>query len=82
MRQSYGRCYVLRPAILVIGRTSTIKSPVNLCIFAKDVSTIGQIVHLWLACVIPPWNVVQSVRDSLIVEPDENHIHTNRIYFI
>lgn len=46
MRQSYGRCYVLRPAILVTGRTSTISSPVNLCVLAKDVSTIGQIVHL------------------------------------
>lgn len=54
MRQSHGRYYVLRPAILVTGRTSTIKFPVNLCIFAKDVSTVGRIVHLYLACVIPP----------------------------
>lgn len=40
------------PAILVTGRTSTIEFPVNLCKFGKDISTVGRIVQLHLACVI------------------------------
>lgn len=52
----------------------------NLCIFGKDVSTVGRIVQLHLACVIHIWNLEQSVRNSLRVEPDENHIHSSWIF--
>ncbi len=68
------------PAILVTGRTSTVEFPVNLCKFGKDVSTVGRVIHLHLACVIYIWNLEQSVRNSRRVEPDENHIHANWIF--